>query len=63
MGDEFHDQFRAERMKTPRYEPQECYAGCEDPECPYSHIGGWYVGDERYDTEEEARAACRVSSH
>lgn len=47
------------------YEPPECFSGCTDPHCPYSHFGAWfirsrnghYVDQNSYDTEDAAEEA------
>lgn len=28
-------------MKNLRYVEAECYAACDDPQCPYIHRAGW----------------------
>lgn len=47
-----------------RHEPAECYAGCDDPQCPYIHTEAWFVKAEDdgieygpFHTREEA-VAC-----
>jgi hypothetical protein len=38
----------------PHYEPPECDNACIVRNCPYSHVGAWFVGDQCFGTDEEA---------
>ncbi len=54
---------RDERATPPvYYRAAECWSGCEDPDCPYIHVGGWRAEgiDGYFDTEAQAASAIEA---
>lgn len=42
-----------------RFSPAECSIECTDPQCPYTHVAGWFCGDDGpYETREAAEQSA-----